>query len=124
MPARNARGRPIVNWIALEPGEKVQAVLPVREYAEDRFVFFATRNGTVKKTPLTEFAYRLQRGKIAINLDEGDALVDVAITDGSRDVMLFASNGKAVRFAEDEVRRWAAPPPACAACAWPPASRW
>ncbi|NZA25930.1 DNA gyrase subunit A [Luteimonas sp. SJ-92] len=100
----NARGRPIVNWIALEEGEQVQAVVPVREYAEDRFVFFATRNGTVKKTPLTEFAYRLQRGKIAIRLDEGDALVDVAITDGSRDVMLFASNGKAVRFDEASVR--------------------
>src|SRR5262249_13703352 len=68
------------------------------------YVFFATRNGTVKKTPLTEFAYQLQRGKIAIGLDEGDALVDVQITDGSRDIMLFASNGKAVRFAEDEVR--------------------
>jgi DNA gyrase subunit A len=76
----------------------------VREYEEDKFVFFATRNGTVKKTPLTEYAYRLQRGKIAINLDEGDALVNVEITDGGRDVMLFASNGKAVRFAEDEVR--------------------
>ncbi|GAB3733442.1 DNA gyrase subunit A [Luteimonas pelagia] len=100
----HARGRPIVNWIALEPGEQVQAVVPVREYGEDKFVFFATRNGTVKKTPLTEYAYRLQRGKIAINLDEGDALVNVEITDGGRDVMLFASNGKAVRFAEDEVR--------------------
>src|SRR5688572_6230909 len=62
----NARGRPIINWIALEEGEKVQAVVPVREYAEDQYVFFATRNGTVKKTPLTEFAYRLARGKIAI----------------------------------------------------------
>ena len=100
----NARGRPIINWIPLEAGEQVQAVLPVREYDEDRYVFFATRNGTVKKTPLTEFAFRLQRGKIAINLDEGDALVDVALTDGTRDIMLFASNGKAVRFAEDEVR--------------------
>ncbi|MDH5823219.1 DNA gyrase subunit A [Luteimonas sp. RD2P54] len=100
----NARGRPIVNWVALEEGEQVQAVVPVREYADGRFVFFATRNGTVKKTPLTEFAYRLQRGKIAIRLDEGDALVDAAITDGSRDVMLFASNGKAVRFDEASVR--------------------
>lgn len=100
----NARGRPIVNWIALEEGEKVQAVLPVHEYSEDRFAFFATRHGTVKKTPLSEFAFRLARGKIAINLDEGDALVDVQITDGSRDVMMFASGGKAVRFAEDEVR--------------------
>ncbi len=100
----NARGRPIINWIPLEAGEKVQAVLPVREYAEGRFVFFATRNGTVKKTPLTEFAYRLARGKIAINLDEGDALVGVALTDGERDVLLFASNGKTVRFGEQTVR--------------------
>lgn len=100
----NARGRPIINWIPLEAGEQVQAVLPVREYEEGRYAFFATRNGTVKKTPLTEFAFRLQRGKIAINLDEGDALVDVAMTDGGRDVMLFASNGKAVRFSEDAVR--------------------
>ncbi|MGY1409142.1 DNA gyrase subunit A [Luteimonas sp. A611] len=100
----NARGRPIINWIALEEGEKVQAVVPVREYDGGRFVFFATRNGTVKKTPLTEFAYRLARGKIAINLDEGDALVNAALTDGNRDIMLFASNGKAVRFDEAAVR--------------------
>lgn len=100
----NARGRPIINWIPLEEGEQVQAVLPVREYDANRYVFFATRNGTVKKTPLTEFAFRLQRGKIAINLDEGDALVGVALTDGERDIMMFASNGKAVRFAEGEVR--------------------
>ncbi|KAF1698166.1 DNA gyrase subunit A [Pseudoxanthomonas jiangsuensis] len=100
----NARGRPIINWIPLEQGEKVQAVVPVREYSADRFVFFATRNGTVKKTPLTEFAFRLARGKIAINLDEGDALVGVGLTDGSRDILLFASNGKAVRFDENTVR--------------------
>ncbi|AKC87838.1 DNA gyrase subunit A [Pseudoxanthomonas suwonensis] len=100
----NARGRPIINWIPLEEGEKVQAVLPVREYAEGLYVFFATRNGTVKKTPLTEFAFRLARGKIAINLDEGDALVGVALTHGAADIMLFASNGKAVRFDESEVR--------------------
>ena len=99
-----ARGRPIVNWLPLEAGEKVQAVLPVREFSADRFVLFATRQGTVKKTPLSEFAYRLQRGKIAIDLDDGDGLVDVQITDGSRDIMLFASNGKAVRFSEDELR--------------------
>jgi len=100
----NARGRPIINWIPLEEGERVQAVVPVRVYEEGKYVFFATRNGTVKKTPLTEFAFRLQRGKIAINLDEGDALVNAELTDGSRDIMLFASNGKAVRFAETEVR--------------------
>jgi DNA gyrase subunit A len=99
-----SRGRPIINWIPLEAGEQVQAVVPVREYTEGKFVFFATRNGTVKKTPLTEFAFRLQRGKIAISLDEGDALVNVELTDGERDVMLFASNGKAVRFSETEVR--------------------
>jgi DNA gyrase subunit A len=100
----NARGRPIVNFVPLEAGEKIQAVLPVREYSADRFVFFATAHGTVKKTPLTEYEYQLARGKIAINLDAGDALVDAQLTDGGRDVMLFASNGKAVRFDEGEVR--------------------
>jgi len=105
----NSRGKPIVNLLQLEENEKVQAVLPVRADADgnwpvDRFVFFATRSGTVKKTPLTEFEFQLQKGKIAIGLDDGDALVDVQLTDGARDVMLFASNGKAVRFAEDEVR--------------------
>ncbi|TWI03716.1 DNA gyrase subunit A [Luteimonas cucumeris] len=100
----NARGRPIINWIPLEEGERVQAVVPVRDYEDGKFVFFATRQGTVKKTPLTEFAYRLQRGKIAINLDEGDALVNAELTNGKRDIMLFASNGKAVRFDEASVR--------------------
>ncbi|MGQ4584189.1 DNA gyrase subunit A [Lysobacter sp. F60174L2] len=100
----NARGRPIINWVRLEEGEQVQAVLPVREYDNDHFVFFATRNGTVKKTPLTEYAYQLQRGKIAINLDEGDALIGVALSDGTRDIMLFSNEGKAVRFAGDTVR--------------------
>jgi DNA gyrase subunit A len=99
-----SRGRPIINWIPLEAGEQVQAVVPVREYTEGQYVFFATRNGTVKKTPLTEFAFRLARGKIAISLDEGDALVNAELTDGSRDIMLFATNGKAVRFSEGEVR--------------------
>jgi len=100
----NARGRPIVNLLPLMEGEKVQALLPVREYAEGRFVFFATQHGTVKKTPLTEFAFQLQKGKIAIGLDEGDCLVGVALTDGASDVLLFASNGKSVRFDESEVR--------------------
>jgi DNA gyrase subunit A len=99
-----ARGKPMVNLLPLAEGEKVQAVLPVREYDGNHFVFFATKHGTVKKTPLTEFAFQLQKGKIAINLDEGDALVSVALTDGNNDVMLFASNGRTVRFAEGEVR--------------------
>ncbi|MGH8183081.1 MAG: DNA gyrase C-terminal beta-propeller domain-containing protein, partial [Rhodanobacteraceae bacterium] len=99
-----ARGRPIVNLLPLEEGEKVQAVLPVREYTDDRFVFFATRSGTVKKTPLKEFEFQLQKGKLAIGLDEGDGLVEAELTDGQCDVLLFASNGKAARFAGGEVR--------------------
>jgi len=99
-----SRGRPIVNWLPLEAGEQVQAVLPVREFTEDRFVFFATRSGTVKKTPLSDYSRPRTTGIRAIDLDEGDGLVDVQLTDGTRDVMLFASNGKAVRFAEDAVR--------------------
>ncbi len=100
----HARGKPIVNLLPLQEGEKVQAILPVADYSEDRFVFFATENGTVKKTPLTEYAYQLQKGKIAIGLAEDDALVDVQITDGESDILLFASNGKTVRFDENTVR--------------------
>ena len=105
MAGPNARGRPIVNLLpALEAGEKVNAMLPIREYSEDLFVFFATQAGVVKKTPLSDFSRRRSSGIRAVELDEGDQLVDVAITNGSRDVMLFASNGKAIRFAEDAVR--------------------
>jgi DNA gyrase subunit A len=100
----NSRGRPIINWIPLQPGEKVQAVLPVREFTDDRFVFFATKNGTVKKTPLSEYSRPRANGIWAISLDEGDGLVDVQLTDGNRDIMLFGSHGKAVRFDESEVR--------------------
>lgn len=100
----NSRGRPIINWIPLQPGEKVQAVLPVREFTENQFVFFATKNGTVKKTPLTEYSRPRVNGIWAINLDEGDGLVDVQLTNGQKDIMLFGSHGKAVRFAESEVR--------------------
>jgi DNA gyrase subunit A len=100
----NSRGRPIVNWIPLQEGEKVQAVLPVREFDDQHYVFFATRNGTVKKTPLSDYSRPRATGIWAINLDEGDGLVDVQLTDGHCNVMLFASNGKAVRFDEGEVR--------------------
>ncbi len=99
-----ARGKPIVNLLPLAEDERVQAVLPVHEFDDKHFVFFTTRQGTVKKTVLSEFAYRLQRGKIAIDLAEGDDLVDVALTLGKSDIMLLASNGKAVRFKESEVR--------------------
>jgi len=105
MAGPNARGRPIVNLLpALDANEKINAMLPVREYRDDQYVFFATQAGVVKKTPLSDFSRRRSVGIRAVELDDGDRLIDVAITDGSRDVMLFASNGKAVRFAEDEVR--------------------
>ncbi|MHB8447256.1 MAG: DNA gyrase subunit A [Rudaea sp.] len=99
-----ARGKPIVNLLPLEEGERVQAVLPVREFPDDRYVFFATRKGTVKKTPLSDYSRPRSTGIRAIDIEEGDGLVDVSITDGKRDVFLFVSNGKAVRFSEGEVR--------------------
>jgi len=101
---RASRGRPIVNMLPLKALEKVQAVLPIKGYDEDHFAFFATADGTVKKTPLTEYSRQRTNGIIAINLDEGNSLVSVAITDGNCDIMLFASHGKAVRFDESEVR--------------------
>ncbi|MEO8808863.1 MAG: DNA gyrase subunit A [Rhodanobacter sp.] len=99
-----ARGKPIINLLPLGEGEKVQAVVPIRDYSEDRYVFFATKHGTVKKTPLTEFAFQLQKGKLAIKLRDGDALVNVELTDGNSDILLFASNGKVNRFDENTVR--------------------
>jgi DNA gyrase subunit A len=102
--SRVARGRPIVNLLQLDAGEKINAILPVVEFAEDKFVFFATSKGTVKKTPLVDFSRPTKRGIIAINLDEGDFLIGVALTDGKHDVMLFSDAGKAVRFDENDVR--------------------
>ena len=99
-----SRGRPIVNMLPLEAGEKIQAVLPVAAFVDDRYVFFSTRQGVVKKTPLSDFVNVRANGIRAVELDEGDGLVNVALTDGSRAIMLFGSHGKAVRFAEDEVR--------------------
>ncbi|HEY5994963.1 MAG TPA: DNA gyrase subunit A [Gallionellaceae bacterium] len=102
--ARTARGKPIINLVPLEPGEKINAILPVKEFDENHYVFFATLEGTVKKTPLSDFANPRKAGIIAINLDEGDYLIGVAITDGKHDVMLFSDEGKAVRFDENDVR--------------------
>jgi DNA gyrase subunit A len=102
--SRIARGKPIVNLLPLENGEKINAVLPVSEFVDDKYVFFATTNGTVKKTSLTDFSRPMKRGIIAINLDEGDHLIGVALTDGKHDVMLFSNGGKAVRFDENDVR--------------------
>lgn len=100
----NAKGRPIINFLQLDEGEKIQAVLPVQEFSELRYVVFATQNGTIKKTPLSDYARPRSIGLRAINLDEHDGLVDVALTDGQSHIMLFASNGKAVRFDENAVR--------------------
>ncbi|MEO6421498.1 MAG: DNA gyrase subunit A, partial [Candidatus Nitrotoga sp.] len=102
--ARTARGRPIVNLLPLESGEKINAILPVKVFSEDQYVFFATAKGTVKKTALSDFANPRKAGIIAINLDEGDYLIGVALTDGKHDVMLFSNGGKAVRFDENDVR--------------------
>ncbi|WP_310448543.1 DNA gyrase subunit A [Sulfuritalea sp.] len=101
---RNSRGKPIVNLFPLEEREKITAILPVKEFDEEHFVFMATAMGTVKKTPLTSFANPRKAGIIAVGLDEGDHLIGVAITNGQCDVMLFSDAGKAVRFAEDDVR--------------------
>ena len=99
-----SRGRPIVNMFPLADGEKITVVLPVKAFDEAHYVFMATRLGTVKKTPLTDFANRRTAGIIAVDLDEGDFLIGAAITDGAHDVMLFSDAGKAVRFDENDVR--------------------
>jgi len=101
---RNALGKPMVNLLPLEKDERINAVLPVRDYPEDRFVFMATASGTVKKTPLADFSRPRPSGIIAVDLREDDRLVDVALTDGSQQIMLFTSAGKAVRFDEHNVR--------------------
>ncbi|GAA5161227.1 DNA gyrase subunit A [Viridibacterium curvum] len=101
---RNSRGKPIVNLFPLIEGEKITAVLPVKEFDEGHFIFMATAQGTVKKTPLTDFANPRKAGIIAVGLDDGDFLVGVAITDGDCNVMLFSDAGKAVRFSENDVR--------------------
>jgi len=101
---RTSRGKPIVNLFPLEEGEKITAVLPTSTFDAAHFVFMATAMGTVKKTPLSDFANPRKAGIIAVSLDEGDYLIGVAITDGSCDVMLFSDAGKTVRFAEEDVR--------------------
>jgi len=90
--------------LPLVEGERITAMLPVKEFVDDRFVFMATRFGTVKKTPLRDYSHPRPSGIIAVDLTEGDSLVGVALTDGARDIMLFSSAGKAVRFEEAEVR--------------------
>ena len=100
---RTSRGRPMVNLLQLDEGERVTSILPLEEHTEERYIFMATANGYVKKTDLASFAPR-SAGLRAIVLEEGDVLVGTAITDGKQDVMLFSSEGKAMRFCEDAVR--------------------
>ena len=102
--SRVSRGKPIVNLMQIEEHEKINAVLSVKEFDENHYVFMATQLGTVKKTPLTDFSNPRKAGIIAVDLDEGDRLIGVAITDGKHDVMLFSDEGKAVRFDENDVR--------------------
>jgi DNA gyrase subunit A len=101
---RNSRGRPMVNLLPLEEGERVTSILPVEDYTEGHYIFMATASGTVKKTALTDFSRQRSVGLRALELEEGDVLVGTAITDGECDVMLLSSEGKAVRFKESDVR--------------------
>ncbi|WP_275098415.1 DNA gyrase subunit A [Sedimenticola hydrogenitrophicus] len=102
--SRNARGKPIVNLLPLEKDERINAVLPIRVYSEDKYIFMATSSGTVKKTPLINFSRQRASGIIAVDLRDDDQLVGVAVTDGDQDVMLFTSASKAIRFNESQVR--------------------
>ncbi|HYA21126.1 MAG TPA: DNA gyrase subunit A [Burkholderiales bacterium] len=102
--SRASRGKPIVNLVPLMEHEKITAVLPVKEFDDQHFVFMATANGTVKKTALSAFSRPMSKGIIAVNLDDGDYLVGAALTDGKQDIMLFSDGGKAMRFSEQEVR--------------------
>jgi len=102
--SRTSRGKPVVNMFPLMEDEKITAILPVKQFDDGHYIFMATAQGTVKKTPLSAFANPRGKGIIAVELDEGDFLIGVAITDGKYDVMLFSDAGKAVRFEEDDVR--------------------
>ncbi|MFZ9904346.1 MAG: DNA gyrase subunit A [Steroidobacteraceae bacterium] len=101
---RGARGKPLVNLMPLEEGEKINAVLPIKQFDDERFVFMATSHGTVKKTPLSAYSRPRPSGIIAVDLRDGDRLVGVGVTDGKRDIILCSSGGKAIRFNEEEVR--------------------
>lgn len=102
--SRNARGRPIVNILPLEEGERITAILPIKEFVDGKFVFMATTNGTVKKTELTQYSRPRANGIIAVNLNDGNELIGVDLTDGDSEIMLFSDAGKVVRFHEEQVR--------------------
>ena len=102
--SRTSRGRPIVNLLPLDSGERITSMLPVSQFDDERFIFMATSNGTVKKTSIVNFARQRSVGLKAIELEEGDELIGTAITDGSHDVMLVSNSGKTIRFKESDVR--------------------
>ena len=102
--SRGSRGKPIVNLLPLDAGERIHTVLPIKEFDQDSFVFMSTSGGTVKKTPLSQFSRPRASGIIAIDLRNGDKLVDAAITDGNAEILLVASSGKSIRFHESDVR--------------------
>jgi len=102
--SRNSRGRPMVNLLPLDEGERITSILPIEGYEEGHYIFMATARGTVKKTDIAQFARQRSVGLRAIELTEDDWLVGTAVTDGNCDIMLFSSEGKAVRFAESNVR--------------------
>lgn len=102
--SRTSQGRPMVNLLPLSDKEKISAILPISEFTDDKMVFMATSKGTVKKVALTDFMRPRSTGIIALELDEGDSLVGVDLTDGKSDIMLFSNSGKAVRFSEEDVR--------------------
>lgn len=102
--SRNARGRPILNILPLEEGERITAILPIQEFVEGKYVFMATTNGTVKKTELTQYSRPRANGIIAVNLTDGNELIGVDLTDGDSEIMLFSDAGKVVRFHEEQVR--------------------
>src|SRR5437870_3093044 len=102
--ARAARGKPVIGCIAIKPDEHVAALVPVREFSEDQFLFFATKHGVVKKTALSEFGNPRSAGIRAINIEKGDELIDVQVTDGSNDIVLATRHGMSIRFHEKDVR--------------------
>ncbi|WJG20374.1 DNA topoisomerase (ATP-hydrolyzing) subunit A [Vibrio furnissii] len=102
--SRTARGKPIVNLLPLEDNERITAILPVTEFSDDKFIFMATGDGTVKKTSLDQFSNVRSNGLIAVNLRDDDSLIGVDITNGDSEIMLFSKSGKVVRFNEDQVR--------------------
>src|SRR5689334_3291775 len=109
--ARAARGKPVVNCLAIKPDERIASLVPVREFSEDQFLLFATKQGVVKKTVLSEFGNPRSVGIRAINIEKGDELIDVQVTDGKNDIVLATGHAMSIRFQEKDVRDWGRRPP-------------